>query len=879
MQKKSPPRIPSYFIKRFVIRYTSDPALGDLDEEFQLICNESGNKKARQWYWEQFFRSLPFLINNLSFGSMTLLKNYFKIAFRNIRRHKLYSFINITGLSIGISCCILVSAFIKYELSYDMFHQNADCIFRLTTERQLTYADRWIRSSLSPAKIGPAMEVEFPEVIKYVRVKSNAIVKALFRNKEKSFFEDSFYAADPTFFEFFSFPLIAGDPKTVLDAPNSVVITESIANKYFGNENPMGKTFSVTAFNTRFQKDIELTITGIMRDIQDNSHIKFNMLGSLKGAESVYEILNIQSWTIPSFYTYVMLHDKNSCDTLGKKLSALKNRIPQNQKDREIRLHVEPLSAAHRTPELIRYLYTIACIAFIILIIACINFVNLTTAKSLTRSKEVGIRKVIGARRSVLVIQFIGETFLFAVFSLFSAAILIKLLFPLFNILTNKKLEFDLFSDPIILFISIILTIVVGFLSGLYPGFFLSSFNPVSVIIGNKYSKPRRSSLRNFLVIFQYVVSVVFIIGTIIVVKQMRYLTTRELGLNSEQIINIHLSEKFSKDRLDNIKSKIISNPNILSASYATTLPFNGTLNLFAYPMDIDESTLTVDDIIFMDIIYCEYDFLKTLGIELESGRDFSRDFPADEIISFIINKPAAEAYNLDFPLGGNIKYSIGGGRKSVGKVIGLVKDFHFMSFDRKIGPIVLAVMPPLFNDYYRFITVKVQSGKIRDTLGSLKQTIRSFAPDDPFEYTFYDETVQSLFENDKRLMRSLLIISSLAIFIASLGLIGLTTYISEQRLKEIGIRKVLGATSTRIFSMISRQFLKLVIIGNFLGWPGAYFLLNTYYLQNYVYRTTFGWETFALTGIITLILSSITIFIQMIKPMLANPVDSLRYE
>ena len=874
---KKPPRIAEWLLSRTLGKQDRDIVLGDFEEFYIEFFNESGALKASTWYWMQTIKSIPAIINNTLYWNAVMFKNYVKIALRNMQKQKLFSFINISGLAIGIACCLLVLLFIQHELSYDMFHENVDRIYKVGT--QMGVRDRWVRwpNFESATQVGPAMVDEFPEVVNTVRVTSDVAKKVLFRDKDNSFYEEGFYAADPNFFEFFDFPLVSGDPKTVLDDPHAIVITEEIAQKYFGREDPIGKTFSATGYRGRNQINYELTVTGVMKNIPENSHLQFNILGSLLGGKSVYDLLNWDSWAVASLYTYILLREDSSPIELESKLSAFFEKNMTRKAPYEQRLFIEPLSAVHRTPEVTRYIYVIFAIALVILLIACINFTNLSTARSLTRAKEIGIRKVVGANRFQLIKQFIGESVLFSLCALVIALLLAKLLLPVFNTLVGKNMELEIFRDPLFIAASVGIALFVGVLSGSYPALFISAFKPVSVFKGQSKSGSRRYHFKNILVVFQYAVSVFFIIGTIITYSQMHFILHKDLGFDKEQILNISLSEKLSKDQLETIKYIIAKNQDIANVTYSSSLPFSGRLILFAFPEEVTEPDLKKE--ILMDVIYCDYDFIETLGIEIIEGRDFSREHPSDLTEAFIINKPAAEAYNLESPLGRKIKYAETGGF-GIGTVIGIMKNFHNESFHRhrEIRPMVLAIKPPQFNDYYKFISVKLRPGKIPETIEFLRKTMLTFSQDDPFEYSFFDERINALYESEQRLMTLFIVVSFMAIFIACLGLFGLAAFSAERRTKEIGIRKVLGASVAGIVTLLSKQFIKCVIVANIIAWPVAYLVMRSW-LQNFAYRIDIGWKTFALAGFTTLLIALITIGAQVIKAATANPIDSLRYE
>ncbi|MFC1477531.1 ABC transporter permease [candidate division KSB1 bacterium] len=878
---KRPPAAGEWTLLALMSRNMNYGFFGDIQEMYNIMYREEGRVKACLWYWRQVLCAVPVIVCDTLYWSFAMFKNYLKIAVRTVRKQKLFSFINISGLGLGLACCLLVALFIKHEYSYDMFHEKVDRIYTVGTSWEVREG-RWVHLQDAPAMVGPAAEEMFPEVERATRVLTDLANKVLIRNKDRSFYEERFMLADPGFFDVFSFELIAGDPKTALIDPHSVVLTESTAKKYFGEEYPVGKSFSATVYDPRWRKDTALTVTGIMKDIPENSHIKFNILGSLSDAGNVYRARNYDSWIVFNNYnTYLLLNENTDISDLERKIEEFVAPNRDKRYDRNLRQFLAPLSAMYRTDSLMQYLIKISAIAVIILLVACINFMNLSTARSLVRAREIGIRKVVGARRAQLFKQFIGESILFAGLATVLAFFLAKLLLPVFNSFTGGNFTFDILHNLWIFAFAAVLAVVVGFFAGCYPALFLSRFRPVYVFKSQKKGGSGRYPVRNILVVVQYTVSVLFILATIVLYNQMRFVTQTDLGLDKDQVVNITLSEQYSKGELDAIKNRMAVIPGVQHATYSSSIPFKGRLYLYAIPFDVTERSIEKD--ILIDVIYCDYDFVETMGIQIIDGRDFSPEYPADLAGAFIVNEPAIEAYDLEPVVGGKIKHS---GRVNdepvmkVGTVVGVMKDFHYQSLHDEIGPMALAITPPEFkNDYYKFISVKLRGGTIPETLDALKRTLRSFAPDDPFEYEFFDETINKLYVQEQKMMRLLSSVSVMAIFIASLGLIGLATFIAEQRVHEIGVRKVLGATVSGIAGLLSRQFLKWVVIANIIAWPVAYFALNTFLLQSYAYRISIGIGTFAAAGFLSLGIAFLTICAQVVKAASTNPVNVLRNE
>jgi len=797
-----------------------------------------------------------------------MFKNYLKIAFRNLKRHKGYSFINISGLAMGMAVCILILLWVKDELSFDRFHKNADQIYRVVEDQIQSNGDIF-RVAVTPWPLGEALVKNYPEVINFTRFLrlSRRLVTHKSKSVDKSFYENGVCLADPSFLEIFSFPLVKGNPATALSEGNTVVISETTAEKYFGKKNPMGKTLN-------FNNNQDFTVTGVIKNVPHNSHLKFDFILPFEQTLKNYKYRG--SWNSNSYHTFVLLQKNASVKALNEKIYEYLIRIFAGSK---IKLRLQALTDMHlrsnfaidlygASKDTTVYIYIFSLIAVLILLIACINFINLTLARASTRAKEVGLRKVVGATRKDLIKQFYGESILFTITALIFAIVLVYLLLPLFNNLAGKELTLDPFSNIGAALGLLLIAIVTGISAGIYPAFILSSFQPANVIKGNltvRSGKPGGALFGKVLVVFQFTLSVALIIVTLVVNQQLSYIQGKELGYEKDNIIYLtkrgNIGEKYNA-----FKEELQKKSNVLSVTTSSDVPTYSIHSTSA----IDWEGKTPEALLWIHHFSVDQDYLKTFKMEIVEGRGFSKDFTTDAAgTAYIVNEAAVKAMDMKNPIGKSFTFW---GKK--GTIIGVVKDFHYKSLHTETEPLVLRIDPQM--DWYIF--VKVRPENIVNTLDYLKKAYQKFNPLFPFEYHFLDEQLDRLYDNDGRSLKIFRYFSIIAIFISCLGLFGLAAFAAQMRTKEIGIRKVVGASISNIILMLSKEFLLLVVTANILAWPIAYFAMNKW-LQQFVYRIDIGWWIFVLAGIIALTIALFTVIYQSIKAALANPVNSLKYE
>ena len=802
-----------------------------------------------------------------------MFKNYLKIAVRNLLRHKAYSLINILGLAVGMACCILIMLYVQDELSYDRYHEKADRIYRVVEEGQV--AGKTSNAVVTPAPMGPALVNDYPEVINVVRFFSMMDEKLLITHEDRRFQEERFLYADGSAFEVFTFPLLKGNPRTALKAPYTVVLTEEMAAKYFGGEDPLDQTLTIDG------KDYK--VTGVLENIPSNSHFHFDFLASFTTLkEEDTQGHQLGSWMNHSFYTYLLLAERASPTELEQQLPAFMNRHMGEQLRRagvSFTPHLQPLTRIHLHSHLeyelepnsdIRYTYIFSAIAFFILLIACINFVNLSTARSAHRAKEAGMRKVIGAHRLQLIKQFLGESALLSFISLLLAMAFVELVLPAFNSLSGKELTLAYDDQMVVLAGLVGIALLVGVISGTYPAFFLSAFQPAAVLKGTLSIGMRGARFRKLLVIAQFAISILLIVATGVVQNQLDYIRTRRLGFDKEQVVVVSLLEE-AKQKYEVIKSELSQIPGVLRATAAQSVPGGFTPQWLIRAAESDAENIP------MYMLFVDHDFIETLGIELAEGRNFSREYATDATRAFILNQAAVKKLGWNSTAGKELEWLWLGDQTHVlkkGPVVGVVKDFHFRSLHHEIEPVVIHIAP----GYFSCIAVRIRPGDVAGTLNDIEAKWRKLFPDHPLEYSFLDEDIAALYPSENKLGRIVGYFSLLAIFIACLGLLGLASFATEQRTKEIGIRKVLGASVSSIVLLLSKEFTGLVILANLIAWPVAYFAMKDW-LEDFAYRIDVGIGTFVLGGVLALVIALLTVSSQAIKAALANPVDALRYE
>jgi putative ABC transport system permease protein len=795
-----------------------------------------------------------------------MIKNYIKIAFRNLWRHKSFSLINIIGLAVGMTACFLIFIYVNFELSYDKFNQNFDQVYRLNTD--IKSPQEVLHWSSASAPMGPALQQDYPE-----DVKENARVFQsgfLMVNGDKKFQENNLAFTDPALLKIFTFPFIKGNPNTALSAPFDVVLTESMAKKYFGSNDIIGKSILMDGKHP-------LIITGVMKDVPLNSHINFDMLISASTMEKL-KMINMQEWGNFSNYTYLLLPKGFDAAKLQAKLpSFIYRHITDDQRNHgyNYTLFIEPLKDIYmdtfRGAEVngsITNVYAFSIVAIFILLIACINFVNLTTARASERAKEVGIRKVVGAFKNQLAIQFLGESVIISLVAFVFAFALSFLLLPLFNELAGKTVSQSIFDHGYI-FILFGISLSIGLLAGIYPSFVLTSFSITSVLKGRFSTSVRGIFLRKGLVVLQFTISIVLIVGTIIVYNQLNYMRNQSLGFNKDQMVVIDFSgDSVIQSQAKAFKNELQQVNGVISVSGSSNTPGNGNPVGYSQVENHSGSMQSMN----LNLYDIDYDFIPQYGLKLVAGRAFSTAFTSDSTKAFIINETAAKSLGYLRPDEAIGKRFSQWGR--TGQIVGVVKDFHFESLQQNIKEMDLRINPRNINVF----TVKIKGGNIPNTIAALQSKWKTLASQRPFSYSFLDDSFNKQYVNEDRFGKMFMYFSFLAIMISCLGLLGLASYSTLQRTREIGIRKVLGASVPGIVNMLSKEFLLLVIISALIAFPIAWIGMHSW-LKDFAYRISIGWWVFAVAGILACFIAIVTISFQAIRAAMANPVLSLRSE
>ncbi len=796
-----------------------------------------------------------------------MLTNYFKNAFRIMWKDRGFSLINIAGLTTGIAACLLIALYVLDEVSFDRFHANQDRLFRLTPTLHFPDGDR-PRAVTSPP-MGPALVDNFPEVEKMTRLsRSSRFLSA----GEKKFYDTRLLYADSAFFEMFTFPMIEGDAKTALTQPWSVVLTESTAKKYFGNESALGKAMALS-------DSLTLNVTGVVADVPANSHLQFDVVMS---RATINEMTNHEpedNWFSNNYYTYVLLRDGANPKTLEAKFPEfLEKRLADEKKESGLwyDFYLQPVTDIHLKSNLaaemapngnIRYVYLFSVIGGLVLLIACANYINLSTARSAKRAKELGVRKIVGAKRFQLITQLFGESFIMTTLSSILAINFVLMALPAFNELTAKQLSFDyiLRSDVLVIFGA--LFIAINLVAGSYPAWVLSSFSPVNTLKTKSFFGREKFLLRKGLVVFQFTISIVLIAGTIIVSKQMSFLQNQNLGLKKDQLIQLNLSSSAAL-KYELIKSEVMKLPAVQTATVSNFSFRDGISTIALLPEGTPDNEMTAECTLVGD-----HDFLNTFGIQLIAGRNFSPDSKVDAEQAFIVNEAAVKRFGWETPqqaLGKKLDWGLG----KKGQVVGVVKDFNFSSLHETIRPLIIHILP----DWYGYVTMKVNGADMQQTVADLEKTWKTLNIDSPFEYSFVDEDFARLYRAEQQIQTIVMLMSSLAIVIACLGLLGLIAFTAQQRTKEIGVRKVLGANVFSVVKLLSVDFLKLIAASIVIAVPVAW-LISTKWLEGFAYKTEASWWIFALSALVAVIIAIGTICIQAIKAAVTNPVNSLRSE
>ncbi len=806
-----------------------------------------------------------------------MIKNYIKTALRSLIRHKEYSIINILGLAVGMASVILILLFVKEELSFDQYHKNKDHIYRLNISVTNPQTGVVTTRAIGPYRLTKELKPDFPDIPHVIRIVARG--RELVRYQDKQFYEEKLVFADPDIFQVFTFPLLKGDPANVLNDPFSVVVTEEAAGKYFGDADPLGQVISL--------RDRDFRVTGILGKTEYNTQFEIEMLVSLNVADQLFSRIVLENWGEGSCETYAMLPEGKTPEDyeagmgqfVESKLSAWREASP--------RLEFQPLSRLYLYSKDIQtlvpggditYVYAFTAIALFILIIACINFMNLATARSANRAKEVGLRKVVGAERRQLISQFLSESIVLSVIALIIACILVMSSLPAFNQLADKELSIVDMSNASVLIQFLLIALFVGVVAGTYPAFFLSSFRPVNVLSGQLKRGVKGGWLRRILVVFQFAISIFLIVVTVVVNDQLGYARNLNLGFDKENLVLIQGTPQSLRFKYDLFRQELLNYPNIINAAPSSRVPPDRLRSsLTARPEGIPE-----DQHEGMQTIWTDFDFIETMGFELAAGRAFSREYATDATAAYILNESGVKKFGWtnETAIGkgfasSEIKDWQGGQwERRDGIVVGVLKDFHFESVHQTIVPTVYFVAPIMAWNY----VIRIDSRNIPETLDFIKEKWDQFNPGEPFIHTFVEDRFEEVYRTEEKQGQIFAVFAIIAIFVACLGLVGLSSFTAEQRTKEVGIRKVLGATVSSIVLLISREFITLILIAFAVSAPIAWYFMNGW-LQNFAYHVSLGVMIFIMAGLFSLVIALMTVSFHAVRVALSDPANVIRYE
>ncbi len=804
-----------------------------------------------------------------------MLKNYLKITARNLTKNKLFSIVNILGLTIGITCFILIGLFVLDELTYDSFNTNSDRIFRLNSHYKI--GNNEFNLANSPMPLADALVSEYPEIEKTARLlrENSTYVK-----KDNDYIkEERFFYADSSLFDIFTINFISGNPRTALTQPKSLIITANTAEKYFSSENPVGKRITLA-------NGMEFLITGVVKPVPENSHFEFDFIASLNSLPGNGKV----NWFGQFVHTYVMTNKGVTAKELNKKIYSvaekhlgpiIKSAFGVSYKEflnsgNDFSFTFVPLKGIHLYSKVfnelkeagsINTVYLFSTIAFFILIIASINFINLATARSAKRANEIGVRKVLGSNKMQLVKQFLSESILLCLIAVIISVMLVELLLPYFNGLTDKDLSLNLSGNAFVIPGLILFTLILGTAAGFYPSILLASFKPALVLKSKAAAKSKKGALRKALVIFQFATSVVLFVGTLVIYNQMQYIKNKNLGFNKDQVLVINNINDLGTKQFT-FADAVKENVNVMDASLSFGLPGHDlTANIFKKKGENNPYTLVT--------LPVDYNYLNTYQLKLADGRYFSKNISSDTS-AIILNEAAVKKLNFKNPLNSELLTSLENENNAVPlKIIGVVKDFHLQTFKDEIRPAALILLNTPEAD---FLSVKISSNDMQNTIKYLSAKWKEFGQIKPMEYSFFDDNFNELYKSEIQSEKVFTIFALLAVVIACLGLLGLTAFTAEQRKKEIGIRKVLGATVANIVAMLSKEYLLLIAAANLIAWPVSYYIMNMW-LEDFAYKTDISLGVFLVSGLLVLVIALITVSFQAINAAVSNPVNSIRYE
>ncbi len=805
-----------------------------------------------------------------------MIKNYFKIALRTLQKYKSYAIINIFGLAIGLASAILILLFVQDELSYDKHHKKADQIHRITLTGRIMADD--LNVALSSYPIGPTLKEEFPAVENAVRIQPQE--KSVIRIEDRKYIEDHLLFADSTIFDVFTMPMLKGSQKKALAEPNKVVLTESTARRYFGSADVLGKTIEWADRNRK------LEVSGVIKDCPETSHFKYDLLVSFVSTERAES----QLWVSNNVYTYLLLQEGVAAESVEEQFPGIVEKYVGPQLEQVMGLtidefyesgnqwgyHLQPLTKIYLHSDLnneigetgnINNVYFFSIIAIFLILIASINFMNLATAKSTNRAKEVGIRKVTGSRRKQLIFQFLTEAMLISFIALIVASLFVELALPYFNSLADKSLSINYFDQPQILIVLILIGLIVGLLAGSYPAFYLSAFNPVAVLKGKLSKGSKNSRLRGVLVVFQFIITIVLFISTIIVTRQMNYVNDKDLGFKKEHMLVVNRVSALGNNQ-EAFRQEILKNPKIKQASYSQGVPGTIRSNTAFYA-----EGHTAQESMIMDVTATDCYFDDAYKIEMASGRFFSEDYSTDSL-GVLVNQAAARKLGFENAVGKKLMLVQGDGSDIDFKILGVVKDFNYKSLHSSIKPLVMIYA----NNRYTHLSVQVNPDQIDKTLSYVENKWSQFVKETPFNYSFLENDWAAKYRQEKKASIIFKIFSLLAIAISCLGLFGLASFMAEQRTKEIGVRKVFGASVPKILQILSKEVIILMIISTVIAWPVGYYFMNQW-LQGFAYRIDMSLLPFFIASFVTFSIALLTISYRAYSAAVVNPAESLRDE
>lgn len=867
-----PPKTALRFLRWFCREDYLEEIEGDLIEMFELQYEQSSRRANRLFFWQVLLHFRPDFIRSFSNHPIiytSMYQHYFKVAWRNLRRQGRYTLINLSGLTIGMTCFILIALYIQYELSYDRHHEKADRIYRVVQQQEGNTFRGTNKFAVSPEPLAPALRENFPEVEAAATIALES--RLLYRGDE--FLSSRLLFADKNIFDVFTIPILKGQGAEAMSDPDAILLSADLAEKHFGSEDPIGKTLLLS-------DEIPVTVRGVFADMPKNQHFRVEGIVAIQNMPYYQE--DIGRWSSNNYWTYLALEEGADYRQLERKMSIFDDELEAAYKNLSFITNVDyllqPLPDIHLHSNInveieansdIRYVYLLGAIGLIILLLASVNYMNLATARSVRRSREVGVRKVMGALRPQLIGQLLGESLLLTIFSFVIAIVLVYLLLPVFSQLLDQAIPFDVVGNGWLLGGLLLAAILIGSLSGLYPAWIVSAVSPVRAFQGKLTGHFRQGlNLRNILIVGQFTAAVVLAVSSVVVYQQLQYIQDKKLGFNREHIAYVPFYNEVVHQNLPTIRQELLDHPRIKKVSVSNSLILN-TYNQGV----VDEWEGNVEERQFGCYRYfVDEEFLDLYEIPLAAGRNFSTAYPTDSTESYLLNQSAVNA------IGWTPETAIGKTFRG-GKVIGVVEDFHFQPMDLKIEPLFMKFRHPANQPVqYGNLAVKLETEDLENTLSFILGVFKEAAPRLPFEYRFLDESYDQLYASEQRLGKAFTLFTLLALFIACMGLFGLVSYQIVQRTKEIGIRKVLGASSFKLVQLLSSDFLKLVFVALLLAVPIAWYGMQQW-LDNFAYRIEIRWWVFLLVAVPALVISLLTIGVQSMRAALANPVEALKEE